>query len=91
MNEKLGKDELSERKEEQSWCCYYDQHYHQCYTGKAGCVLSQAIEFQEEAATTIVNCSPKLECHALLSAGYFLRGFRRGCPECKNKDKKMKS
>ena len=72
---------------ENRWCCYYDQHYHQCYTGQAGCDLGPAIEFVAEtdvrSSTTVVQCSTELECPAMTTAGYFVRGFRWGCPECK--------
>lgn len=79
----IGREWMEQSK--QQWCCYYDQHYHNCYSGKAGCVLGPAIEFSggdPGATTLLVYCSAKLECPAQLSAGYFMRGFRQGCPEC---------
>lgn len=68
------------------WCCYYDQHYHNCYSGNPGCTLGPAIEFMMEgsavSATRMVKCHDKLQCPALFEAGYFLSGFRPNCPEC---------
>jgi len=74
-------------------CCYFGQHYHQCYTGKAGCDIGGAIAFAEPKNAHIFNgvqvikCSSTNECPGLFEAGFFLRGFRYGCPECTdNKD-----
>jgi hypothetical protein len=67
------------------WCCYYGQHYHNCYTGKAGCDIGSAIAFQvdgDKDDAEIIQCASSLQCPGVLEAGFFLRGFRLGCPEC---------
>lgn len=71
------------------WCCYFGQHYHNCYTGKAGCDIGSAIAFVENRrilnignGVQVIKCHDKLECPGLLEAGFFLRGFRQGCQEC---------
>lgn len=69
-------------------CCYFGQHYHQCYTGKAGCDIGAAIGVVSHKNAHIFNgpqvitCSETLECPGLLEAGFFLRGFKYDCPEC---------
>jgi len=78
---------LSKSNTTKKWCCFYDQHYHNCYSGKDGCILSPAIESITNVlvgSVQIVKCSTNLECPVLMSAGFFLRGFQHGCLECQN-------
>lgn len=83
---------------QKSFCCYYDQHYHNCYDGKQGCVLGPALEFvsedqsgvkdqdsgvtEQQSSVQIIQCNAKPECPGVLNAGYFLRAWKYECPEC---------
>ena len=65
-------------------CCYYSEHYHNCYESikEEGCIIGPSI-FPEKLYNQpyYVVCS-KEDCPPSELGGIFLRGFKKKCPEC---------
>ena len=69
-----------------SLCCYYSEHYHNCYESvkEEGCVIGPSIflnNFYNQPY--FVLCSYDGDCPPTEMGGVFLRGFKNNCPECK--------
>ena len=70
-----------------SLCCYYSEHYHNCYESikEEGCVIGPSICANPNNQPYYVLCS-KEECPPSELGGVFLRGFKKECPECKKEN-----
>lgn len=65
-------------------CCFYRQHYHDCFSAvnHSGCVLGTA---NAGGVPDTVICSRNNGCDAPMSmSGFFLTGFKWNCDECEN-------
>ena len=69
-------------------CCYYSEHYHNCYESinNKGCIIGPSIfleSLNNKGQPYFTLCSENMECPPTELGGVFLRGFRKNCPECK--------